>query len=158
MKRGFLIIVLWMVLAACSTAIDESQSIEISDTISVENRVLEKEQAIIPDAYAGLANPIEASESSLSRGAETYATFCASCHGDQGLGDGPASPSLEPPPANLVEAGQTISEDYLYWRLSEGGIDEPFNSAMPPWKTSLDETARWNTINYIQSLGQEEAN
>lgn len=29
---------------------------------------------------------------------------------------------------------------------------EPFNSAMPAWKETLDEGERWDVINYIRSL------
>jgi hypothetical protein len=30
-------------------------------------------------------------------------------------------------------------DDYLFWRISEGGAMEPFNSAIPAWKETPDE-------------------
>jgi hypothetical protein len=49
-----------------------------------------------------------------------------------------------------------MGDSYLFWRISEGGAMEPFNSAMPAWKDVLDEEARWNVIHYIRALGRGE--
>lgn len=35
------------------------------------------------------------------RGAVVFATYCASCHGPDGRGDGPAAAALKPPPVDL---------------------------------------------------------
>jgi hypothetical protein len=42
----------------------------------------------------------------------------------------------------------------LYWRISEGGAAAPFSSAMPAWKDSLEEQARWDLVNYMRGLGR----
>jgi high-affinity iron transporter len=42
----------------------------------------------------------------LSRGASLYAAHCASCHGAEGRGDGPAAKGLSPAPANFHDAGR----------------------------------------------------
>ena len=39
-------------------------------------------------------------------------------------------------------------------RISEGGQGDPLTSAMPTWKETLDEQARWDVINYVQALGR----
>lgn len=49
-----------------------------------------------------------------------------------------------------------LSDDYLFYRISEGGNVAPFNSAMPAWKEILTETERWDVINYTRSLGGED--
>jgi mono/diheme cytochrome c family protein len=36
-------------------------------------------------------------------GAEMYKTWCASCHGPTGKGDGPAAAALKKPPADLTQ-------------------------------------------------------
>ena len=36
-------------------------------------------------------------------GVEMYRTWCASCHGTQGKGDGPAAAALKKPPADLTQ-------------------------------------------------------
>ena len=66
------------------------------------------------------------------------------------MGDGPAGSALNPAPAAVAHTSQMMADDYLFWRLSEGGI--PFDTSMPPWKV-LDEQARWDMVNYMRALG-----
>ena len=115
--------------------------------------MMARHHAAIPDEYAGLSNPIPADDASIERGAEIYTAQCASCHGDGGMGDGPAAANLDPQPAAIAHTSQMIGDDYLFWRISEGGAMEPFNSTMIAWKGVLDEDARWDAINYVQALG-----
>lgn len=107
----------------------------------------------IPEEYAGRLSPVPADAESLARGKAIYAQNCAACHGETGLGDGPAADALNPPPAMIAMTSQMLGDDYLFWRISEGGGFEPFNSAMPAWKAILAEEARWDVINYLRSLG-----
>ncbi len=111
----------------------------------------DRHMAPVPEEYAGLTSPVPADEASLQRGEEIYTTYCASCHGDGGMGDGPAGTALNPPPAPIAHTSQMLGDDYLFWRISEGGI--PFDTAMPSYKDILDEQARWDVINYIRALG-----
>jgi cytochrome c553 len=97
-----------------------------------------------------------AEQASLDRGADLYSTLCASCHGDGGMGDGPAGASLDPAPAPVAHSSQMLGDDLLYWRISEGGAPAPFSSAMPAWKDSLEEQARWDLVNYMRALGRGE--
>lgn len=108
--------------------------------------------ATIPEAYAGLANPVAADAASLERGGDIFVSSCAVCHGDGGMGDGPAAASLDPAPAPIAHTSQMMGDAYLFWRISEGGQGDPLTSAMPSWKATLDEQARWDVINYVQAL------
>ncbi len=114
--------------------------------------MMARHHAAVPAEYSGLKNPVAADDDSLARGAEIYANQCATCHGDEGLGDGPGGASLDPPPAPLAHTGRMLADDYLFWRISEGGAMAPFNSAMPAWKASLEETERWDLINYLRVM------
>ena len=178
-KFAFLMLILFTaVLAACSasdvveeaTAVAENPPAVESVATAVPRRgmgmgngmgpgsgMMARHMATVPDEYAGLANPVPADEASLARGAETYANLCATCHGDGGMGDGPAGASLDPAPAPIAHTSQMLGDDYLFWRISEGGAMEPFNSAMIAWKGSLDEEARWDVINYVRALGSGQA-
>jgi len=118
--------------------------------------MMERHHAPIPEAYGGLINPVVADEASLARGAEIYATHCATCHGDGGMGDGPDAESLNPAPAAIAHTSQMLGDDYQFWRVSEGGAMEPFNSGMIAWKDILDEQSRWDVINYVQALSHGE--
>lgn len=112
-------------------------------------------QPELPSEYAGLTNPLTSTDETISQGARLYQSNCASCHGDAGQGDGPAGVSLEPRPSNLAANEDSLSDDYLFWRISEGGMFEPFNSMMPGWDSILREEQIWQVITYIRELGSD---
>jgi mono/diheme cytochrome c family protein len=146
MRKLLLIILSILLLAACAP-----QEEGIFPRMGMGNdNMMSRHHAQIPEEYAGLKNPVTADEASLERGAELYTSNCASCHGDGGMGDGPAGTALDPVPAAIAHTSQMMADDYLYWRVSEGGAD--FGTSMPPWKI-LDEQSRWDIINYVQALG-----
>ncbi|WP_119071408.1 c-type cytochrome [Aggregatilinea lenta] len=80
------------------------------------------------------------------RGAQVYATYCATCHGDGGQGDGPgtqgsASQGPAPYPADLPEA-------YIFWRVWDGVP----SAIMPPFQWALPETDIWDVTVYLQNM------
>ncbi|HEU4828699.1 MAG TPA: cytochrome c, partial [Gemmatimonadales bacterium] len=83
---------------------------------------------------------------SFARGAEVYAASCASCHGERGLGDGPAGRGLDPAPANLADAGalRDASPIDFYRRITIGVA----GTAMPAFETSLTAEDRWAVAVY----------
>jgi cytochrome c oxidase cbb3-type subunit I/II len=81
----------------------------------------------------------------VSRGGALFAANCASCHGPAGRGDGKASASLLPKPANLTAA--RFSDQRLSSVLWNGVA----GSAMPPWRQLPTEDLR-ALIAYIQRL------
>jgi mono/diheme cytochrome c family protein len=115
--------------------------------------MMARHHAAVPEPYAGLTNPVVADQASFDRGADLYGTHCASCHGDGGMGDGPAGAALDPAPAPVAHSSQMLGDDMIFWRISEGGAMAPFSSTMPAWKDSLDEQARWDLVNYMRALG-----
>lgn len=115
--------------------------------------MMQRHSATIPREYAGLTSPVEATEASLEQGGEIYITNCATCHGDGGMGDGPTAANLDPAPVAIAHTSQMMGDDYLFWRVSEGGAMAPFNSAMPAWKGVLEEEERWHVISYVRALG-----
>jgi mono/diheme cytochrome c family protein len=115
--------------------------------------MMARHHAVIPDEYAGLTNLVPADEDSLLRGAAIYEQHCTTCHGDGGMGDGPAGQQLDPPPAAIAHTSRMLGDDYLFWRISEGGGHEPFSSAMPRWQDILTDSDRWDVINYVRALG-----
>jgi mono/diheme cytochrome c family protein len=146
MKKILLIALLTLFLAACG-----AQEKGTSPGMGMGgDGMMARHHVEIPAEYAGLTNPIPSDEASLERGAKLYATNCASCHGDGGMGDGPVGSALDPAPAPVAHTSQMMADDYLFWRVSEGGT--PFNTSMPPWKF-MEEQARWDMINYMRALG-----
>ncbi len=106
----------------------------------------------IPAPYAGMRNPLAPTQETLEAGKKHFLSHCASCHGEQGYGDGPAALALNPPPPNLhgVLRRGTARDDYLMWTISEGG--KAFGSAMPAYKETLSEEARWQIIHFLRNL------
>lgn len=115
-----------------------------------DSGMMNRHHAQVPEEYAGMTAPATTDEA-LLRGAEIYAANCATCHGETGLGDGPASASLNPQPAPISHTTQMLADDLLFYRVSEGGV--PFQTAMPAWKGVLNEQQIWDVISYVRELG-----
>lgn len=82
---------------------------------------------------------------SVTHGANLYATYCATCHGDAGQGNGPgtegsASGGPTAFPADMGEA-------YIYWRIWEGVPD----STMYPFKWLLPGDA-WDIVVHVDRM------
>lgn len=54
-------------------------------------------------AIAQEVKRVSVTPTSVASGVEMFKTYCASCHGTDGKGGGPAAPALTKPPANLTE-------------------------------------------------------
>ncbi|OLC00190.1 MAG: hypothetical protein AUH30_03525 [Candidatus Rokubacteria bacterium 13_1_40CM_68_15] len=98
------------------------------------------------DAKA-MKNPSPKDPKSIAEGKKLAETNCATCHGPEGKGNGPAAAALPPPkPADWTSAKvKTESDGDIFWKISNG------RGAMPPWK-HLPDKDRWALVNYIRSL------
>ncbi len=112
--------------------------------------------AEVPEEYAGKTNPFAGDADAIAAGEQIFQTYCVACHGTEGKGDGPAAATLDPKPANLADSMMMsmTTDDYLFWRVNEGGAMEPFNSAMPAWKGALSEEQIWQVISYVRTLSE----
>jgi high-affinity iron transporter len=88
----------------------------------------------------------------LHAGARLYADQCASCHGAQGRGDGPAARGLDPAPANFHDQARMAQRSLygLYNTITLGVT----GTGMAPYK-QLDEDQRWALAFYVAALGTE---
>lgn len=110
-----------------------------------------------PNDYLGLRGSHWFDLQYIVRGEKLYQDHCLSCHGQDGRGDGIMASALEHPPADLTkhfhpQPGK--NDDYLFWRVSEGGTAEPFSSlksAMPAFKKILTDEERWSVLAYIHN-------
>jgi len=93
-------------------------------------------------------NPTPDTTETRLAGKALFAARCAVCHGPQGRGDGPAAFTLTPRPVNLqVHVPLHAPGEIAYW-IAEGIP----GTGMPPWKTQLSETERWQIVRYLQAL------
>lgn len=105
-----------------------------------------------PPDYQGITNPLEDDASAADEGRKLFLANCASCHGNQGQGDGASAKALDPPPTNLAFVQSNQEDGYLYWRIAEGGLSDPFRSSMPAWKNIFSEEQIWKVVSYIRTM------
>lgn len=105
-----------------------------------------------PEEYANLENSYAGDEAAEAEGESLFQADCSSCHGPSGRGDGPAAGGLDPKPQNLAANQSQLSDGYLFWRISEGGLIDPFYSVMPAWRGILNEEQIWQIITFLRTL------
>lgn len=108
-------------------------------------------RATPPPEFAQMTNPMEGQQDAATAGQEVYATNCASCHGDDAAGDGPAAASLDPAPANLQNTAAETDPQYTYWVISEGGAAAGLSASMPAFEGVLSEDAIWQVVTYLET-------
>ncbi|MCU0488372.1 MAG: cytochrome c [Anaerolineales bacterium] len=151
-KRILLALTLLVILASLAACGGQQSNPEPSSGQDNPSSGQALERPAPPAEYAGKKSP-SLSAADIEKGKTTYQSYCAACHGDKAMGDGPASASLDPTPQPLATTEKGLSDDYLYWRIAEGGLMDPFKSAMPSWKSVLDEDGIWQVIGYLRELG-----
>ena len=103
-----------------------------------------------PIEYAALKNPLMKSSTNLAAGKALYEANCAPCHGMKSDGKGTEADGFWPPPANFTdpETIAALKENYVFWRITEGGRDDPFESAMPAFGDDFTDEEKWQIIMY----------
>ncbi len=96
-----------------------------------------------------------------------YRAYCASCHGVQGKGDGPAAPALKQRPADLTTLAKQSGGKFPAVRVfqsveGDAAIAAHGSREMPVWGTALrragaDNEAALklrvrNLVRYIESI------
>ena len=89
-----------------------------------------------------------------SRGAGPYATFCASCHGPRGCGEGPLAASLDPTPAKHCDGSymNALSDAHLFKVIKEGGPAVGKSPLMAAWGGSLNDADIRDVIAFMRTL------
>jgi mono/diheme cytochrome c family protein len=117
------------------------------------------DHADVPAAYANAHVPdhVWTDPAMLAQGREIYTAKCLVCHGEKGDGKGPGAAALTPTPGDFTDRKMVaeMAGNYWVWRVSEGGLVEPFKSkksAMPAWKNELSMNDRWAVIAYAHTF------
>jgi len=150
--RTFVLILLLAVsLLSCGKVENPT---EMGIGMGMGSGMMERHRAPIPETYKDLRSPRTSAPTAVVTGETVYVSHCTTCHGDGGMGDGPAGQALDPAPAPIAHTSQMMGDDYLFWRISEGGV--PFSTAMPAWKDVLTYDEIWDVIHYVRALGKGE--
>jgi mono/diheme cytochrome c family protein len=118
------------------------------DTLGAANDIPPQSPRIVPPLDVMKAGV--ASTEAVAKGKELYKTNCASCHGDNSMGDGPAAAMLNPKPRNFTvltgwKNGSKVSQIY---KTLDAGIS---GSAMTSFNFLLPAD-RFMIIHYIRTL------
>ncbi len=93
------------------------------------------------------------------RGQLLFTTYCASCHGEQGRGDGPAADrfarDLGVRPANLTtpEFQSSRTDAALARAIRDGSLAVHRSLYMPAWGVTLSESQIADLVAFIRQLG-----
>jgi len=106
-----------------------------------------------PEA-AKMKNPVEATPDSIAAGKKTFASVCASCHGNEGKG-GIVLSVIEDkggtqPPDLTDDKWDHGSSDGEIFNIVKKGVAPDF--FMQPFDGRIPDNEIWNMVNYIKSL------
>ncbi len=96
----------------------------------------------------------EATKGNWKAGQSSYETYCATCHGKTGKGDGPSAASLTPKPANHTDKKlmSTLSNEEIFKTIKEGGASVGKSPLMPAWGASLNDGQIHDLVAFIRHL------
>jgi mono/diheme cytochrome c family protein len=99
----------------------------------------------VPDMYKAMKNPVKFDQSAA---AALWSKHCKSCHGKEGLGDGPKAAQLDTPSGDFTLPGfQKQSDGALFYKTLEGRDD------MPSYKKKIpDENEIWQLVHYMRTF------
>lgn len=96
-----------------------------------------------------LKDPMAANAKAAAIGGKVFQSFCWTCHGLEGRGDGPNAVVLKVKPADLGSAtAQAQSNGALYWKITNG------RGEMASYELVLSREDRWALAHYIRTLAR----
>ena len=110
-----------------------------------------QDEWVVPAKYKTMANPTDADdEEGLEVGEDLYMQHCKSCHGKEGLGDGPKAAEQDGELGDFSEDEfQAQTDGELFYKSKEGRDDMPnFGKKIP------DDEDMWLVVNFMRTLGE----
>ncbi len=90
-----------------------------------------------------------------AQGRLLFLQYCATCHGDEGKGDGQNASNLDPKPADLT-ASKTASDAALVRRvITQGSAAIGRSPLSPPWGRNLRPQQIDELVRYCTLLGRK---
>lgn len=115
---------------------------------SLERTPITQDPWPVPEKYEKMKNPVAADKESLAFAKSLYTKHCKSCHGKEGLGDGPKAEQLDTPSGDFTsEEFQGQSDGSLFYKTVEGRDDMPGFTKKIPEAEDI-----WALVNYMRTL------
>ena len=97
------------------------------------------------DSLANIPNPTPPTAASLANGHKYFAINCEVCHGEKGLGDGPATKYGMIGINLTADVTKSRTDGYIFGMIRNG------RGAMPSYNR-IEEMDRWDVVNYVRAL------
>lgn len=92
-------------------------------------------------------NPLTPNEKDLAEGKDLFNTYCAVCHGQDGLGTGSMGTSYPIKPPDITRPDLAVRGDgFFFMKISKGG------PVMPMYGHSTSPMERWKIVLYLRTL------
>ena len=105
---------------------------------------------------AGLLAAVSAQQANIANGKALYLEHCASCHGNEGKGDGPDAKDLNPKPRNHTDGNfmNRLRDNYLFTVVKNGGQAVGKSDQMPGWGNILSDPDITDVIAFVRTLAK----
>ena len=98
-------------------------------------------------------NPTRATPDSTARGRMLYNTYCAACHGTDGLANTVAVQKGVPAPPIVAIVKISTAQSHLYNKIKYGSFFQEPRGFMPAFGAQTSVRDRWDMVNYLTSAG-----
>jgi mono/diheme cytochrome c family protein len=95
-------------------------------------------------AGRNLKNPLKPTQQVLERGRHVFNTYCMTCHGPAGEGDGSIVPKFPRPPSLQSDKVRGWSDGRIYHVITVG------QNLMPSYASQISPGDRWAAIHYVR--------
>ncbi len=105
-------------------------------------------------AFAVILPTSSAMGADLRAGRRTYQTYCSTCHGSNGKGEGPSAVYLTPKPRDFTACVlmRMYKDEDLFKAIKQGGPAAFVSYNMPPWEAILSDTQIGDVLAYERSF------
>jgi mono/diheme cytochrome c family protein len=97
-----------------------------------------------------LKNPLKPTAAILKRGQHIFDTYCMTCHGPKGGGDGSVVPKFPRPPSLQSDKVRGWPDGRIYHVITAG------QNLMPSYASQISPGDRWAAIHYVRAIQRAE--
>jgi mono/diheme cytochrome c family protein len=103
---------------------------------------------------AGAADLSSGADPDPAKGKQVFSTYCVTCHGEKGDGQGPVGKTLNPPPRDFTKGDFKFggTDKDLFEVISNGAAAKGGSPLMAPWGAVVPEADRWALVKFIRTL------